>query len=224
MRAVRTDPQARGGVVVTSPLPTDEDARRELEYMLAAHRVGPDRANVRNAADVALAEKIIVSFRRSVVSTPSDEVRALIEEALVTLKSPYPGSTVREGSRVGPYDFQRANEETRRILRAALEASAVSAPPEVQALIESLGALNDDYAMNTLGRREPLIDEAIRVLSAVSAPPTITDEALQRLREAVFAQSQRERSTGARGSGLYYPSIDAATTILRAALGGEEQQ
>ncbi len=46
--------------------------------------------------------------------------------------------------------------------------------------------------------------------------PNPTAEAVQKLREAVFAQSQRERDKCATGSGLYYPSIEAAETIIRA--------
>lgn len=51
-----------------------------------------------------------------------------------------------------------------------------------------------------------------------------SDAQVQRLREAVFAQSQKARRT-TRDGGLYYPSIDAAKTILRAAAetGGEHR-
>lgn len=50
----------------------------------------------------------------------------------------------------------------------------------------------------------------------MTTTPNPTAEAVQRLREAVFAQSQRERDKGATGSGLYYPSIEAAEVIIRA--------
>lgn len=43
-----------------------------------------------------------------------------------------------------------------------------------------------------------------------------SDTQIQRLREAVFAQSQRERN-GKPGAGVYYPSIEAAKTIISAA-------
>lgn len=43
------------------------------------------------------------------------------------------------------------------------------------------------------------------------------DAIIQRVREAVFAQSQRERGIVS-GSGLYYPSIEAARIILNAAI------
>lgn len=46
--------------------------------------------------------------------------------------------------------------------------------------------------------------------------PNPTAEQVQKIREAIFAQSQRERDQ-ARGSGLYYPSIEAAETIIQAA-------
>ena len=44
-----------------------------------------------------------------------------------------------------------------------------------------------------------------------------TDAQIQRLREAVFAQSQRERQHPDGRAGLYYPSIEAARTMLLAA-------
>lgn len=51
----------------------------------------------------------------------------------------------------------------------------------------------------------------------------VNDAMIQRVREAVFAQSQRERGVVS-GSGLYYPSIDAARTIIAAAVAVSEPQ
>lgn len=51
-----------GNLTVLTPAPRATVTReqvREIEYALARHRVGPDRPNVRNADDVALAERIL---------------------------------------------------------------------------------------------------------------------------------------------------------------------
>jgi hypothetical protein len=51
--------------LLDEPVPAVErEASRALEYKLARHRVGPGRANVRSAEDVALAAAITAGFRR----------------------------------------------------------------------------------------------------------------------------------------------------------------
>lgn len=69
----------------------------------------------------------------------------------------------------------------------------------------------------------PVLDLRYGIADAVWAaglrqvgPPIVSDAMIQKVREAIFAQSQRERGAVS-GSGLYYPSIDAAINILRAA-------
>lgn len=167
---------------MTSPLPTDED-RKALARIVHHFRL----------ADSVLAWMEDEGFRRSVVSTPSDEERDA-REFLAKHYSPAVGWTVEELhlTVLVPRSLPTAgNGESLRLVREILDEAA--------------------------------FDIKVVERSAVSVPPTLTDAAVQHVRETVFAQSQRERSTGACGSGLYYPSIEAATTILRAALGGEEK-
>lgn len=118
---------------MTSPLPTDED-REALLKVLAEQGLSepaysphswrcehPDRypdycTCARDMADAILA----AGFRRSVVSTPSDEVLAILKRALETEVRP-------------DHLYEAVHKLVAGITDAvvALEASAVSAPPTI---------------------------------------------------------------------------------------------
>jgi hypothetical protein len=114
---------------------TDEDAR---EAAWGVYRDGPDyqptdRHDVRSVFDFAFD-----AGRRSVVSTPSDDVQALIDEArnLATWH-------LRDHDTDHP-ELERTpaqQAETLNRLAARLEASAVSAPPTITDELSTVGDL-----------------------------------------------------------------------------------
>src|SRR5690606_9131888 len=63
------------------------------------------------------------------------------------------------------YRFRRSRTAGAHLRKVTTRGGSMNSE-DVRALIDGLKALNDDYAMNTLGHREPLIDVAIAFLEA----------------------------------------------------------
>lgn len=140
-------------------------------------------------------------FRRSVVPTPSDAFREFVDHLGVDANEEHDGDEWWAG-------YRQAQRDTIRRATASLEASAVSAPPA------------DDY--------EAGYAEGFHHGASTPAPPTITDEMVERAARVLYEREPVLAPLTARNwdeTGRITRSTfgERARTALVAALGGEEK-